>query len=264
MISAVMCTYGRFSCVERAINCFLQQTYQDKELIVFNTDVEEPYKDDKCELLPYGVLLINCNRDSITKEPYTNVGAIRRDALMFASGKYVVTWDDDDVFLPHFMQQAYDRMQDTGKPFFKPQSSFFYSGDNLRLVRNTLEASVVGEREKVREYGYLLETGKEGLGWYTKARDNKELDENDSYFIPSYCFNWNDGKEMKAPHKQSGDINNPNNFENHKAHSTDRVDGRKINIWDEDKINEMYKPYYSYIEEYADFFPQELLTKYNF
>jgi glycosyltransferase involved in cell wall biosynthesis len=264
MISAVMCTYGRFSCVERAINCFLQQTYQDKELIVFNTDVENPYKDDKCQLLPYGVLLINCNRDSITKEPYTNVGAIRRDALMFASGKYVVTWDDDDIFLPHFMQQAYDRMQDTGKPFFKPQSSFFYSGDNLRLVRNTLEASVVGEREKVREYGYLLETGKEGLGWYTKARDNKELDENDSYFIPSYCFNWNDGQEMKAPHKQSGDINNPNNFENHKAHSTDRVDSRKINIWDEDKINEMYKPYYSYIKEYADFFPQELLTKYNF
>lgn len=264
MISAVMCTYGRFLCVERAMNCFLQQTYQNKELIIFNTDVENPYKDDKCELLPYGVLLINCNTDSITKKPYTNVGAIRRDALMFASGKYVVTYDDDDIFLPHFMQQAYDRMQETGKPFFKPKSSFFYSGNNLRLVTNTLEASVVGDREKVREYGYLLETGKEGLGWYTKARDNKELDEHDTHYVPSYCFNWNDGQEMKAPHKQSGDINNPNNFENHKAHSTDRVDGRKLQIWDEDKINEMYKPYYQYIRDNKDIFPQELLNKYNF
>jgi len=42
MISAVMCTYGRFSCVERAMNCFLQQTYPNKELIIFNTDADSP------------------------------------------------------------------------------------------------------------------------------------------------------------------------------------------------------------------------------
>lgn len=264
MISAVMCTYGRFTCVERAMNCFLKQTYSNKELIIFNTDIESPYKEhkDTCVLLPNGVLLINCNRDSITNEPYTNVGAIRRDALMFASGKYVVTWDDDDIFLPHFMQQAYDRMQESGKPFFKPEKSFFYSGNNLRLVMNTLEASVVGETEKVREYGYLLETGKEGLGWYTKARDNKELDEHDTRYVPSYCFNWNDGQEMKAPHKQSGDIDNPNNFENHKSQSIDRVDGRVLKIWDEHEINDMYSPYYSYIRDNRDSFPQDLLEKY--
>ena len=39
-ISAVMCTYGRFSCVERAMNCFLAQTYPNKELIIYNTDVD--------------------------------------------------------------------------------------------------------------------------------------------------------------------------------------------------------------------------------
>jgi len=262
MISAVCCTYGRFTCVERVINCFLAQTYPNKELIIFNTDIDNPYKDDGCKLLPHGVLIINCNKDSITKQPYTNVGAIRRDALVFASGEYTITWDDDDIFLPWFMEQAVDRMQETGLPSFKPEMSFFYSGDYLRLVRNTLEASIVASIEKVREYGYLLETGKEGLGWYTKMRDNRELDEHDKHYLPSYCFNWNDGYEMNAPHKQSGDIDNPDNFNNHKAASRDAVNGRELSIYTEEKIRETYKPYFDFIQEHSADFPSELVEKY--
>lgn len=275
-ISAVMCTYGRFSCVERAINCFLSQTYKDKELIIFNTDTKSPYKTtfvkevlnehfgighfDK--LSNHNIIVINCDTDSETEKPYTNVGAIRRDALMFASGAYTVTWDDDDIFLPHFMQQAVDRMEQTGLPFFKPEKSFFYSGNHLRLVMNTLEASVVGRTEYVRKYGYLLETGKEGLGWYTKARDRKELDEHDTHYIPSYCFNWNDGQEMKAPHKQSGDIDNPDNFNNHKSQSNDFVNDRDLILWNNERVNEMYKPYRDFMDINKDQFNPELFEKY--
>lgn len=263
LVSAVMCTYGRFSCVERAMNCFLSQTYPKKELIIFNTDIESPYKQEiDSRLTELGIILINCNVDSVTNEPYTNVGAIRRDALMYASGEYVITWDDDDVFLPWFMEQAIDRMKQTGLPSFKPEMSFFYSGNNLRLVMNTLEASVVASKQKVREYGYLLETGKEGLGWYTKLRDNKELDEHDKYYLPSYCFNWNDGQEMKAPHKQSGDIDNPNNFNNHKEASNDKVDGRSLSVYSAEKMRETYKPYFDYIKEHIVDFPLQLIEKY--
>lgn len=259
-----MCTYRRFSCVERAMNCFLAQTYPNKELIIYNTDVENPYSDNTCNLMPYGIMIINCATDLETKQPYTNVGAIRRDALKFAGGDLVVTWDDDDLWLPHFMQQAVDRMKQTRLPSFKPEMSFFYSGNYLRLVRNTLEASVVADIKKVREYGYLLETGKEGLGWYTKLRDNRELDEHDKFYVPAYCFNWNDGQEMKAPHKQSGDIDNPENFENHKKSSQDRVDGRKLKIWDEYKIGFMYELYFSFLEQTKANYPQELLEKYRY
>ena len=271
-ISAVMCTYGRFTCVERALNCFLAQSYLNKELIIYNTDVESPYTDADCAnkmcvvrqgFTKHNVMIINNNIDRVTKEPYTNVGAIRRDALMFASGDYVVTWDDDDIFLPHFMQQGIDRITQTGLPSFKPEMSFFYSGNNLRLVRNTLEASILADIHKVREYGYLLETGKEGLGWYTKMRDNKELNEHDTYYIPGYCFNWNDGQEMNAPHKQSGDIDNPNNFENHKTASKDRVNGRNLQIWAKENLTKMYEPYFKFISETKANYPPELLEKYQ-
>ena len=50
-ISAVMCTYRRFTCVERAVNCFLAQTYQNKELIIYNTDVDNPYSDNTCKII---------------------------------------------------------------------------------------------------------------------------------------------------------------------------------------------------------------------
>ena len=262
-VTAIMCTYGRFSCVERAINCFLAQTYSNKKLLIYNTDSEDPYIETE-ELKKNHIRVVNNDIDYKTKLPYTNVGAIRRDALLLAyyEDGYVVTWDDDDIFLPYFMEQAIDRIQQTGLPSFKPEKSFFYSGDNLRLVRNTLEASVVASMKKVMEYGYLLETGKEGLGWYTKLRDNKELNEYDTYYVPSYCFNWNDGQEMKAPHKQSGDINNPDNFENHKKHSLDRVGSRLISIWDDKKMRETYQPYIEYLNSNLADFPPELVSKY--
>jgi len=260
MISAVMCTYGRFKCVERALNCFLAQTHQgQKELIIFNTDEDFPYKQVR-DLDPNtSVKVINNGHDYLTGLPYTNVGAIRRDALTHATGNYVVTWDDDDIFLPFFMEQALDRMRETGLPSFKPSSSFFADSRGIHLVRNTMEASVIADINKVREYGYLLETGSEGLGWYTKMRDNKELDENDDYYIPSYCFNWSDGEEMSAGHKQSGDINNPDNFSNHKNASKDNATG-PLEIWTQDRLDNLFERYYQYIKE--NLFPQLLKNKY--
>jgi glycosyltransferase involved in cell wall biosynthesis len=269
-ISAVMCTYGRFAFVERQLNCFLNQTYPNKELIIYNTDVESPYftqigsRDGQFggELESLNVHIINCNIDKVTEEPYTNVGAIRRDALEHATGDYYICWDDDDVHMPWFMQQGFDRIQATGLPFFKPEQSFFYSGDNLRLVTNTMEASVLCDMNKVKEYGFLLETGKEGLGWYTKARDNKELDEHDTYYIPAYCFDWNSNPNNTFIHRQSGDIENPQNFINHKAASKDAVSGRLLQVYDGKKMREIYKPYFDFIDARKADFPQELLDKY--
>jgi hypothetical protein len=67
---------------------------------------------------------------------------------------------------------------------------------------------------------------------------------------------------MDAPHKQSGDIDNPNNFNNHKEASKDRVNGRELQLWDEQKLRETYKPYYDYIAAHLTDFPQDLIEKY--
>jgi len=260
-VIGICCTYGRFKCVERVVNMFLAQDYNgEKELIIYNTDVEHPYPDFIDKKL---IKVINNNIDSLTNEPYTNVGAIRRDALTYVKDEncYLFHADDDDIYLPFYIRQGIDKILSSGIPSYKPEKSFFYSGDNLRLVKNTLEASVIVDINKVREYGYLLETGKEGLGWYTKMRDNKELDENDSYYLPSYCFNWQDGDKMNAPHKQSGDIDNPDNFSNHKKASTDICKG-EILIWDDVEIGQLYDEYFTFILSKEQNFPIGLIEKY--
>ncbi len=94
-------------------------------------------------------------------------------------------------------------------------------------------------------------------------RDNKELNENDTHCIPSYCFNWNDGDAMDAPHKQSGDIDNPNNFENHKKASKDIAPSSKLlEVYTEQQMREIYADYYLYLEENQGNFDADLLLKY--
>ena len=51
---------------------------------------------------------------------------------------------------------------------------------------------------------------------------------------------------MDATHKQRGDIDNPNNFSNHKESSRDVCTG-DINIFDKDKMKSIYDIYYYYI-----------------
>ena len=73
-VTAVMCTYGRFTCVERAMNCYLAQTYPNKRLIIYNTDTNSRYEIQDW-FSEKRILVWNNNMDYLTKENYTNVGA---------------------------------------------------------------------------------------------------------------------------------------------------------------------------------------------
>jgi hypothetical protein len=111
-----------------------------------------------------------------------------------------------------------------------------------------LEASVIVRMNRIREIGFRSDiTGYEGLSWYTKLRDEGELDEHNTHYIPSYCFNWSDPSDI-AGHKQSGNIGTPNNFENHKLASKDYA-LRPLQRTNKEKIEFLYKKYYDFIVE---------------
>jgi len=217
-VSFVCTTYRRFNCVERIIAQYHSQTYNNKELIIFNTDEQYPLILD---FVDDSIVIINNNIDYETKLPYTNRGDICRDAVTHTSGDLFMLADDDDIYLPWHLEQAVDGIVENGKDAWKPEKSFFATPNKIELVRNTLEASVIVKMDRIKEIGFRNDlTGYEGLSWYTKLRDEKQLDEYNRNYVPSYCFNWSDPKEV-AGHKQSGDINNPNNFENHKKATQD-------------------------------------------
>jgi glycosyltransferase involved in cell wall biosynthesis len=255
-VSFVCTTYRRFTCVERIIAQYHAQTYPNKELIIFNTDIEHPLT---LGFEDASIVVKNNNIDYVTNEPYKNRGQICRDAVVHATGDYFMLADDDDIYLPWHLQQAVDGIESLGTDAWKPEKSFFAQPNKLSMARNVMEASVIVKMSRIREIGFRTDlTGFEGLSWYTKLRDEKQLNEHNEYYVPSYCFNWSDPKEI-AGHKQSGDINNPNNFENHKLQSMDYATRPLQKDMD---LTSVYKKYYDFYKENIEQFNMELIEKY--
>ena len=257
-VSFVCTSYRRFYCVRRILSQYYAQTYPNIELIIFNTDMEHPYE---LEHHNPNITIVNNATDYLTGEPYKNRGQICRDAVTHATGDYFMLADDDDVYLPWHIQQAVEGIEELGTDAWKPEYSFFAAPGKVELVMNTMEAAVIVKMDRIREIGFRSDlTGYEGLSWYTQLRDEKHLDEHNKNYLPSYCFNWSDPGEV-AGHKQSGDINNPDNFENHKNASGDYCTGFLTTLTNAE-LQLFYKPYYEFIVNNPDQINQEYKERY--
>ncbi len=255
-VSFICTTYRRFNCVERIVAQYHAQTYNNKELIIFNTDIEYPYELD---FQDDSIIIVNNDMNYENGDCYTNRGDICRDAVTHATGDYFMLADDDDVYLPWHIQQAVEGIEEINNDAWKPEKSFFAIGNRVELSMNTLEASVIVKMNRIREIGFRNDmTGYEGLSWYTKLRDDKQLNEHNKNYIPSYCFNWSN---TDAHHKQSAYINEPNNFENHKLMSIDHAN-RKLRKLSKDELNRYYEKYYKWIRDNKDKINIDYYNKY--
>jgi len=213
-----------------------------KELVIFNTAPEPLELDDY--LRDLDIIVINQpnahTENSII--PYSSLGKIREDALRFATGEIYVCWDDDDMFLPWHLSQGMDNLGN--KPAWMPAQSYFSNngGKTYELCRNSFEASVLVRIDALEEYGFSYESGAEHLPWRRGMVDSGELSERDEVTpLESYAYLWGDDL---APHKTSGNIDHPDNFNNHKEGSTDFGGGKTLKLWDAKDIEEYFKNVY--------------------
>lgn len=226
-ISCVMTTWRRAACVQRAIACWLSQDWPgDKELIILNTDVDYPLVlSPLFDGLP--IVVLNHGVDMDTGEPYMNTGAIRRDALKFATGTHYVCWDDDDIYFPWDLRQRVEGLAacaPSGAKAWKPYRSFMKQrGAAPTQEFNYMEASVLVEMDAVRKAGFRGATGSEHLAWFDDLWLTGRLIA-DQEAIPGYCFYWSDPTAV-AGHKQSdaAEFVRLDNFERHKAGCTDKA-----------------------------------------
>tara|TARA_Y100000361_G_scaffold129758_1_gene125409 strand:+ start:223 stop:1140 length:918 start_codon:yes stop_codon:yes gene_type:complete len=259
LISCVMCTYRRATCVERSIQFFLDQDYKgEKELIIYNTDEEYPLELSKQlekELGLETVIIINNNIDYVTGKPYDNIGSIRRDSIKHANGDYYICWDDDDVFLPWNIRQCVDGLNKNPECWaWKPRKSLFWPTKNkLEIAENSMEASVISKKSEILSHGFKNqkeEAGAEHLKWLEAFKLNKKLFiEEDS--IPGYCFNWSDTGVI-AGNKQSelleGGRKPPFPFTFHKEKTLDYAKG-PLRVFSKLKIKEIYDKLTKFIKD---------------
>jgi len=93
LVSCLMITDGRPRLAARAIECFLTQSYPNKELIVIDSgDSEELHQG--IEALCYPPIKLHCEPRGLS------VGELRNLAVGKAAGRYLCVWDDDDLYDP--------------------------------------------------------------------------------------------------------------------------------------------------------------------
>ena len=177
LVSCLTATYGRLSKLSEAVTCFLEQDYENKELIILNNHPSP----------------LTCDFPQVTvyNEPiYETLGDCRNRLIELARGEFIRTWDDDDLYLPWTISQGVNYIKDA--PAWKPKQSWFWLKEKPpELAENVFEAAMLVRAEIARKYKYLATSGcneHETLlqGIYAEGGDKK----NDLGDLASYCYRW--------------------------------------------------------------------------
>lgn len=108
-VSCLMVTANRLHLMKRAIHCYNQQTYSNKEIVIVD-DGEQDLSEALSMVPPSELKYIK-----LEPESGNVLGTLRNISLENATGKYIAQWDDDDWFHPdklriqiQFLEEGYD------------------------------------------------------------------------------------------------------------------------------------------------------------
>ena len=117
--------------------CFVDQSWPDKELVVIET-----YHDQPSAFFQHIALMDKRLKYIAIKRPVgedLTVGAKRNLTILLASGQYIVNFDDDDLYGDRYVQRLVDEMKQRNlvaltlsgwHNFFEARGSAGYSGPN--------------------------------------------------------------------------------------------------------------------------------------
>jgi mannosyltransferase OCH1-like enzyme/UDP:flavonoid glycosyltransferase YjiC (YdhE family)/GT2 family glycosyltransferase len=90
-ISCLMVTQNRPALARRAVHCFRQQSYLNRELVIVDDGVDDSLAEWVAELGDQSIHVIRLPAESKT------LGELRNIAIAQAGGEYIAQWDDDDL-----------------------------------------------------------------------------------------------------------------------------------------------------------------------
>ncbi|MCB0706621.1 MAG: glycosyltransferase family 2 protein [Saprospiraceae bacterium] len=96
LISCLTVTGWRLVLLKQSIQCFLDQTYPNKELVIV-TDAAPAYKE---AIHKYVTQLNRPEIRLIFLDGKFNLGTLRNQAIDAAKGDFIMQWDDDDLYHP--------------------------------------------------------------------------------------------------------------------------------------------------------------------
>ncbi len=157
LVSCLMVTRERFDLARRSVNCFLKQTYPNKELVIID--------DDPCDDLERWVGSLRDPQIQFMRlaDEGKPLGELREISLQAARGDYVSQWDDDDISHPdRLMSQLVSIAALHADAAFLHRQMLWFPGRRClgisayRLLENTM----VIKKEKIGSY-QALEKGED-------------------------------------------------------------------------------------------------------
>lgn len=210
-ISCLMPCYNRYPnlgrLVEEAIESFLRQDYENRELII-------------CNDTPGQVLTFSHPRVRIYNwgTRFERLGQKIQFMISVATGSYICRWDDDDISLPHRLSYSLKQVLKWDRIEWRAGNYFYHPPDLIREekgIGNTHIMSIFHRDVVTRVGGYPLgPAGGEDQAFNRLLGElgvgkQEEIPTEDMYYI----YRWGTGSQHL-----SGKINRENVDDPHQGH----------------------------------------------
>lgn len=221
---AICCTHGRHECLERCVGMFLNNTYENKYLLIFNNSEYKQELDKEYD----NIFLVNQSRN-LWGDKFTSLGDIYNTALSVVdqlkiNPEVVSHMDDDDMYTPQHIEEGvrgWLEAKSLGREAYKPRQSYYRHAGGVEPMENTLEPSIFLTYAHLQKYGYSDETTAQHLQWLNPlVYESGILVKEDG--VKTLIYNW--GPDVPT-FKTSGDPHNPHNFNNYRSFSKSEGDG---------------------------------------
>ena len=119
-------TFWRYKYLNRIINCFLEQTYPNLELIILDTD-STPAQAEELKNVLLSLYTINSPIQYHYFNSSLSIGIKRNMLASMSSGEYICHFDDDDYYYPDYISTMYNDLD--GHDFIKLSSYTLYKSE---------------------------------------------------------------------------------------------------------------------------------------
>jgi glycosyltransferase involved in cell wall biosynthesis len=193
-VSIIACTYGRARCLSELLECYLQQIYTGpSELMVLNDFGGQVF-------MASGLERLKPNQQvNFINEPdrYPSLGDKRNAAVERASYEHFLFVDDDDLFLPWYLNTTITAYEAWGLPTW-PTSHYFASGRaeklTMSLKRSSHPASYMMSKAQfaqIGRYPFVYAGGDQMLRTKVHKEFSCEAAKNPTKVEAGYIYRWN-------------------------------------------------------------------------
>lgn len=152
LISCLCITRNKPDELMRAVKCFADQTYLNKEMVVV-------YESDDAETGAFlkGLQMEDIRSFEIKRSQKNRLGHLRNIALEQARGEFVCQWDDDDWYHIGRLEYQFEALTDEGKNGCLMQKWLVFdghSGDAYLSNERLWEGSILCRKSLLKEIGY--------------------------------------------------------------------------------------------------------------